>query len=137
MKRILIIILVTISTFSCNKDQNASKLLDGTWEVTRLFITKNNISEIIEHNHITMTFDNCVLKDSTYCSMSRSQLFNNTNFTYSGLYKISDKGTTLTVTDQFTESFDEYYFIYELSIDRLILIQTDGDMDITYEFEKI
>jgi len=41
------------------------------------------------------------------------------------------------VTDQFTESFDEYYFIYELSIDRLILIQTDGDMDITYEFEKI
>jgi len=128
--------LITASALSCNKDQGTSKKLDGTWKITRLFVTENNISEIIENYYMTMTFDNCILKDSTYCSMSTSQLFNNTNITYSGFYKISNKGKTLTLTDLYTEYYNAYYTITELSINRLVLVETDGDIDITYEFEK-
>jgi len=136
MKRILMIALIAVTAIACNKNQKAVKKLDGEWKVTKLTFTEDNISVTETDYNMTMTFDNCKLKDNEYCSMTRVHSDGSDTYTYSGFYKVTSDGTVLVLADDLTGTDSENLTIIELSSDKLILEQVDGNEKINIELEK-
>jgi hypothetical protein len=112
---------------SCNKDQQAVKMLDGTWEVSTVngFPVPSN-SEVY-HKY---TFSNCTLKDDEYCDVK----FQNNNETSNFLYKVSEKGTKLT----FKSGTEEVSFtIVELEKDKLVTTGQFEGNTVTFRYNKL
>lgn len=136
MKKILLIALITITAIACNKNQRAVKKLDGEWKVTKITYTEDNVSESETDIDMTLSFDNCKLKNNEYCSMTTTLTSDSDTYTESGFYKVTSDGTILILADDLNGSDSEAITIVELSSKKLILEQVDGNEKIQIELEK-
>ncbi|MEX1001894.1 MAG: lipocalin family protein [Crocinitomicaceae bacterium] len=131
MKKLFLLatIALGVAVISCNKDQQAVKKLDGSWEEVSIDGTA-----VPDSSKGTLTFESCKLKNDTYC---------NATYTYSDgdkedyTYKVSGKGTTLSMKyeDPNFGSFELISTIDELTKEKLVITTTFFDTWTT-EYKK-
>jgi hypothetical protein len=118
---------------SCNKDQRAVKTLDGKWQQTKMNGNPIDADEIY-----TIEFKACKLKKEEYCVVTVSEVYFGQTFTFTGDFKVIDKGETLELrfTSQGTTQISRFK-IKELSKSTLIIEVTEGTSVYTEEYKKI
>lgn len=117
----------------CSKDQRAVKILDGKWQLTK----ENGVS--VDADYIEqVAFSNCKLKKDEYCNVNITITEPDFNFSFSGEYKVMDKGETLEFKFTiFGESSIERMKIKELTKTKLVIEVTEGSSVYTAEYKKI
>jgi hypothetical protein len=118
MKKILLIALVGILAFACNKDQQAVKKLDGTWKAQFYYVTEDgeksdNLAASPDSFSFTMTFESCKLKNDEFCSASSTTTFDGESETTSFLYRVINDGTVMELKEVGS------LFVQEINIDYL------------------
>jgi len=128
MKKVLLIATITISIFSCDKNQKSVKTLDGNWNVTSIKYTEDGVSEEYVESGSTfkMSFDGCKLKDDEYCVMTSTSTYGAISEIESSVYRVTADGTKLEIKDSLTSSSSEIIEIVELDKENLKLKQVDG-----------
>ncbi len=112
---------------SCNKNQKAVKMLDGTWEITKI-----DGSSFDPGSSITLNFSKCKLKKDDYCDVVYTEIEPGyPNYTEAFRYKVIDDGKKMEF--KFSEggiSFSYTMQILELTKSNLaLLINFDGDYE--------
>ena len=140
MKKILMIAAVILMAVSCNKDQSAVKKLDGKWNVTKMLVTEDGkgIDLVALGAVVEYSFNSCKLEDNEFCDVSMVMtLLGESTETFTGKFKVSGKGTVLTIADAAatTESYTTFEII-ELKSKTCNLKQTGTEGNIELEMEK-
>ena len=128
------IMLLALIAVACNKNQKAVKTFDGKWNVTSWVDKYDGMSEeyITDGVSISMTFNDCKLKDDEFCTLILSETFDGETDAYSYEYGVAGYGTSLELRDTDYPSELTYMKIEELTKDKLILmIDYDGDGETT------
>ncbi len=127
---IFLVTVMLIALTSCNKNQKAVKVLDGSWELIKI-----NDNAIVAEDGETVTFSSCKLKKEEFCSVVTKFADGDVD---NGEYKVGDDGETLIVKDIIgTLTVELKAVINELSNDKLVYtIDFLGDTD-KYEYKKI
>lgn len=97
MKKLLMIALLALVAFSCDKDQKVVKQLDGTWKATSYVTTADGVSEdyITAGLVFTMEFNNCKLKKDEFCNLRMTQQIGGDVNIEDLEYRVSGNGTSL------------------------------------------
>ena len=135
MKNVLLFSTLMLMFFvsSCNKDQRAVRILDGTWQLTK--INGNAVEANIIYK---LSFTKCKLRKDEYCTIKEEFSLAGSSSTGIGEFLVTDKGETLEL--RFTISgttMIERYKIKELTKSKLILEITQGTSVQTEEYIKL
>ena len=102
MYKFIISFAITALFLACNKDQSAVKKLDGTWEATEYRYTDSDTMFTITKSDLfkfELTFNECKLKDDTWCENSQFIIFDGDTSTYNGIFNVKNDGETLVITN--------------------------------------
>lgn len=112
---------------ACDKDQNAVKMLDGTWELSTVNGFPIPANSEAYHKY---TFSNCKLKDNEYCDV----VYTDNSETWNFLYNVSGKGTVMTV-----KSGNEVrsFTIVELEKEKFVTTTVIEGNTITFSYKKL
>ncbi len=136
MKKFLMIAGVFVLATACNKNQQAVKKLDGTWEATKMevtfdvFGTQLTIDLIDQGGSATMTFDGCKLKKDEWCTISSTfyEPLTDTTTVSNDLYRVTGDGTVLETKESDTSSTVTLITIVDLTKTDLKVTWTDEDL---------
>jgi len=144
MKKLFVLALVVVAAVACNKDQQAVKKLEGTWNMTKMETTVDLLGTPVTIDVIglggsgTMTFTNCKLKNDEWCNVSTTFTFPDEDPEESvDLYRVTGDGTMLEVKESDTSSTITAMTIIELTKEDLKVTFTDADLgDVEAELKK-
>lgn len=142
MKRafLLLTIIALVSITSCNKNQRAVKKLDGKWEMISGQYTDEDGTISFEKGGtflttLEMTFTNCKLKDNEWCNFSWYIVQDGDTDNISGLFKVTEDGAKLTLTDPVNIGLPGWTSEYTISeLDKTNLIIEGGEPGETWKF---
>ncbi|WP_027420685.1 hypothetical protein [Crocinitomix catalasitica] len=103
MKKILMIAVLGLIAFSCNKDQKAVKQLDGQWDAQFFYTilddvkSDNLVDPTTTEGSFSMSFTTCKLKKDEFCSLTITDNVSEEeeSLTGSWLYRTSGDGAYL------------------------------------------
>ena len=132
-------VLLVLGLASCNKDQKAVKKLDGSWKATSYLITDDGVSvDYVDQGlELTMTFDNCKLKDDEWCNLTQVLVFQGDTETDMALYKVQGDGTQMIWKDSETSTSTTTLSITELTKSNLTIVSTEDGETASLVFEKL
>lgn len=120
MKKISVLFTICIFLVlaSCNKDQEAVKKLDGTWEEVSI-----NGTAVPDSSKGSYNFENCKLKTEEYCTAVYTSADGNA---LTSEYQVKEKGTILAlkIEDPTFGGFTLNSKIDELTESKLVLSTT-------------
>ncbi|WP_027420684.1 hypothetical protein [Crocinitomix catalasitica] len=141
MKRIAFVGFLALVLFSCNKNQKASKKLDGTWDASKITLSIETGGGEVSFDALAidpdaygiLSFTNCNLKSGDFCEASVDIKIADNHVNSNSEYRVIDDGTILVVKDSTGLNNIE---IQELNDDfcKLYWIRDEGK--ITLELEK-
>ncbi|MCG8577000.1 MAG: hypothetical protein MI810_19120 [Flavobacteriales bacterium] len=144
MKRILMIAAIALVAVACNKNQQAVKKLEGTWDITKLefeqdlFGTPITVDLVDLGGSGSMTFDGCKLKKDEWCNVSTTlhDPIQDTTITTVSLYRVTNDGTVLETKENDTASTINIITIVELTDTDLKANWTQDGVPVDGELKK-
>lgn len=126
-------VMLLFVSVGCNKDQKAVKTLDGTWQL----VSENGVP--VEGTYVQkVAYSNCKLKKDEYCNVTVTISDLGDNLSFSGQYKILDKGETMeTKFTIFGETTISRAKITELTKSVLKIESTENNIVSTEEYKKV
>ena len=139
MKKLLFLVFAVAVLIACDKNQRAVKKLEGTWNATKALTSDAGTGISLDiigfgAGSMSFTFDNCKLKDDTWCNVSSTiTIFGDTEMNTS-MYKVTNDGTQIEVLD--SAGTTDVITIQELTDSEMKATLVDGTTTIEMELEK-
>lgn len=139
----LVVLFVTLTFASCDKNQAAVKTLDGKWKAISTSSSAGSSSTAGSglnfsfggNNTMYYTFDNCKLKKDEYCNLNITTTIYGISFGFDSQYRVLDDGKTLETK---SNGYISQAKIVDLKSKTMTLVSTDSTgASVTINFEKV
>ena len=142
MKKSLIFFLCLIVFAACNKDKQAVKQLDGTWEAESVFLKVEfgefkgsvDLLQLDSTASATFEFNECKMKNDNYCNGSLRLVQVDSTIADDFLFKVVDDGTTI---ETLVDGDKNEISLDELSKTDCTLHWIRDTLDLTFYLKKV